>query len=197
MQINLPIADERDAELGPEREMTTADFEMASQAAIAQSLAWIGQQGEASPTVFIPSMGPEGILRMGVMPVGDLISQPVGKDILAMIMERLLEDPNNDFVVFAHEAWTLQATAGDPAAEQRLRDAAGGSIAEHPDRAEALVIHVRSKSRQALCMMPIIRDEHGSITEITSAPLCFPGEEGASIEGRFAAPARPRGATLH
>lgn len=197
MQVNLPIAQSRDEELGEPREMTKDDFKTIHDAVRAQSLAWLGEHGELPPTVYLPSMNEQGIARMGIMPAGDLVNHPMGKDILAMIMSRLIEDPNHDFVIFAHEAWVLLAKSDSKETVDELRAAAQGSIAEHPDRTEAVVINARSKNRQALCVMPIVRAEDGTISEIKEGEITFADENGASFEGRFAPPRRPSGSTLH
>jgi hypothetical protein len=198
MQLNLPIASERDPELDPAREMTLADFDHILQATLSHALASLDETGSVQPTVFLPSMGPTGIARFGIMPVGDLVNQPVGKDFLALIMSRLIEDPNHDFVVFVHEAWFIQAKAVQPAEVETLRAAAKQSLAHHPKRMEALVVHARSKSRQGLCIMAITRDESGSILNVSEGTMSFPHENGSTFEGRFApAPTLPNGATLH
>lgn len=198
MQVNLPIASDRDPELEPSREMDNEDFDLILQAIRSQALASLDETGSVPPTVFLPSMGPTGIARVGIMPVGDLVNQPIGKDILAMIMSRLIEDPNHDFVVFAHEAWVLQAKAENPDEVEALREAAKQSLEHHPERTEAIVVHARSKSRQGLCIMAITRDESGSIVDVAEGFMTFPNENGSTFEGRFApAPTRPSDATLH
>lgn len=198
MQVNLPIASERDPELDPSREMNNEDFDLILQAIRSQALSSLDETGSVPPTVFLPSMGPTGIARVGIMPVGDLVNQPVGKDILAMIMSRLIEDPNHDFVVFAHEAWVLQAKAENPDEVEALRAAAKQSLENHPERTEAIVVHARSKSRQGLCIMAITRDGSGSIVDVAEGAMTFPHENGSTIEGRFApTPTRPSNATLH
>jgi hypothetical protein len=198
MQINLPIADERDADLGAARSMTKDDFMAIFQEIKEQASGSLSETGSVPPTVFLPSMGPEGVARVGVMPVGDLVNHPVGKDVLAMLINRLIEDPNHDFVVFAHEAWVLQANAKSPEEVERLREASQRSLADHPERTEAVVITIRSKETQAFAMMPITRGADGAVTDVGSGELVFPEENGHTMEGRFAAPQkRPAGAALH
>lgn len=197
MQINLPIADVRDAELGDARMMTKLDFEVIFKELREQAVGSLGETGSVPPIIFLPSMGPEGIARMGVMPVGDLVNHPVGKDILAMLMNRLIEDANHDFVVFAHEAWVLRADAKSPEEVDKLRSAARRSLENHPERTEAVVITLRSKDMQAFAMMTITRDASGAVSDLGAGELVFSGEDGHSIEGRLAAPQRPKGSTLH
>lgn len=193
MQVNLPLASSRDDELGPAREMGPADFHLVHQALRAQAMAALASSGTLAPTVFLPSMGLQAISRMGAMPVDDLVSEPIGKDILAMLMSRLIEDPNYDFVVFFHEAWILSAPAHDAERVEALRRAAQGSIERHPGRVEAALMHVRSKARQALCVMPIERSDDGSFSGLADGPLFFPNEDGGSFEGRFAPAVHPAG----
>lgn len=197
MKINLPIADVRDPALGSARTMTKLDFEALFQELRVQAAGFLAQAGSLPPTLFLPSMGAEGIVRMGVMPVGDLVNHPVGKDILSMLMERLIEDPNHDFVAFFHEAWALHANATSPDEVDKLRSAARQSLEHHPDRTEAVVISIRSKDAQAFAIMPIARDASGAVSDLGHGELMFAGEDGHTMEGRFAAPGRPPGATVH
>lgn len=197
MQIHLPLTQERDAELGEARVMTQENFESVFESIRQHALVAIAEQGAMTPLIFLPSLFEGGLVRMGIMPVGELINHPVGKDLLAEIMNRLIEDPNHDFVVFAHEAWMLMARGDDPGEAQRLREAASESIENHPERSEAVVITMRSRERQAMAIMPITRTADSSIVHVDPGHLIFPETEGHRIEGRFSAPTRPPGVTLH
>ena len=197
MQINLPIAEERDEEFGPSREMTKDDFLTIHQAIRSQTIASITETGQMPPTVFLLSMAEANIARMGLMPAGDLVNHPEGKDILALIINRLLEDPNYDFVVFSHEAWILQAQADDENHVAELQDALKTTLANHPKRTEAFVINIRSKNRQAMCIMPIKRDAQGTVS-LDDGELIFSDALNANFQGRFTPPlTRPAGTTLH
>lgn len=198
MNINLPISDFRDDDLGDARPMTRNDFNTVFNAIREQALSTLLEHGQSPPTVYLLSLDSEGqILRVGVMPVGDLVNQPVGKNILAMLITRLMEDPNHDFVIFAHEAWVLRAQTQNPQEIETLREAFTQSLEHHPKRTEALVLSLRSKDDQALAALPIERDADGSVARVEDAELMFSGDQGQVMEGRFAAPGRPPGATLH
>lgn len=190
--IQIQLAEERDDELGPARDMTRQDFLLAFDSVRQYATDALISQGAFSPTVLLPSLNESGIVRVGLMPVEPLVSDPQSKNILAELLAKLIEDPNHDFCIFAHEAWVLAVNADDPEAASALRAQAQlGSLEHHPQRGEALMIHIRSKDDQAFCMLPIERDASGSIVEIKPGELQFLSDS-VSLEGRFSAPGSSR-----
>lgn len=197
LQINLDVATERDPDLGPAREMTEEDFNLACEHARAQAAAAIAHFGRAPATILLPSFGPEGLARMGVMPVDDLASQPIGKEFLVELARRLGEDANHDLVILVHEASLLSEPLSAANAVETLRSAMLSSVAAHPASVKALVVTIRSRSRLAVAMLPISRAEDGSVS-VDRAPLIFTDSDGVDLaEGRLLTLSRPPGATLH
>lgn len=190
----LKFDQERDASLGAARDMTRADFAIVFEEIKNHALGMMSSTGEMAPTVFLPSLAGDQIAKIGVMDVSMLVNDPRGKDVLGSLLTQMITHPDHDFCVFAHEAWVLKADAlpGESMEQARDRMAAivGGnkSIAELPERQEALVLMVRSKTEQAMAMMPIVRDDSGEISEIQAGEgLVFP-DANASFMGRFAKP---------
>lgn len=188
------FADERHAEFGPEEAMGEAEFKTAFSLFAQSAIRALLTSGEAPPMVFLPTFVDGSIVRLGAIPVGDFLGDADSKNALASLMERLLANPNHDLVVLSHEAWTVSVAAKP--GENPLADAAAmGSLAEHPDRQEALFFLLRSRQTQAVCFLPILRAPDGSVASIGEGELIFSSADGSSVSGRFAG--TPPKRTLH
>lgn len=197
------LATDRDPDFGPDREMSESDFLAVKNVLGEQAAGSLRADGYLAPAVYLVTLGeaPGEVKRIGIMPVGQLVNQPQGKDIIVQIMEKMLTDANHDFVVFSHEAWVLKPNvdpANPGAALAAAREASKQSLEHHPDRGEAIVMQLRSKTRSALCISGFTRDADGDLAAIEDGELIFADTLGASMEGRMAPPAaRRRGETLH
>lgn len=196
-QINLAVATERDAELGPARAMTDEDFLCACEHARVQAEQAFFHCGRAPAVILLPSFGSEGIVRMGVMPVDDLVSQPVGKELLVELAHRLTADANYDLVVLVHEASVLSQSLSDEQSLDTLRSAMLSGVAAHPASVLRLVVTIRSQTRMAVAMLPIARLEDGSVS-VGLGALTFTDSPSVDLaEGRLLTFSRPPGTTLH
>lgn len=191
----LQFNQDRDEALGAPRDMTRADFATVFEEIKSHALSAMTSDGQLPPTVYLPSLAGEEIVKIGVMDVSPLVNDPRAKDALGGLLTHMLTHPDHDFCVFAHEAWVLKADALPGETPEQARDrmakVVGGnkSISEMPERQEAVVLMMRSKTEQAMAMLPIVRDEaSGQITAIEPGEgLIFP--DAGAFMGRFAAPA--------
>lgn len=203
-----PFSDERDEAFGPQREMSEVDFEAMRVAIRDQALSSVAALGSVAPALFLPTLDDDGdIVRMGLVPIEEMMGHSMGTQVLEMVTAKLLLDPNHDFAILLHEAWTLSANSSP---EEALKTAtklaaSGGSLAELEGSGEAVVMRLQSKNRQAMCVMPITRDAQGAIESIADEPLIFMDAPGVTVgspnvafpEGPPLDTSRPRGATLH
>lgn len=199
----LHIADERDSEFGPAREMSEADFAAVKKEMSEKASSVLLSSGDLPPAIYAVTMGESAgeIARIGIAPVAHLINEPQGKEVIVQVMEQMLTDPNHDFVVFAHEAWVLKAKVDAENKEASIaaaREAAKKSLEHHPERTEAIFMQLRSKSRSAVCVLDFGRDAQGQVAAIQNGELVFADAPNSTFEGRMAPPAARRGgATLH
>jgi hypothetical protein len=83
--------------------------------------------------------------------VDSLVENSATKEIIRMLMERLVEEDQADFVIFLTEVWMAQVKPDE--LEETM-----GRVSEREDKEEAVLASVMTKTRQIVLTACITRD---------------------------------------
>ena len=104
-----------------------------------------------------------GRIRDGVVQIGEVMSVPVNRpedrEMLAALMETIVQRPTLDFVVHVTEAWLLLNPTSLPTK----------SIANHPKRQEAVTFNILSKD----CQIVVINRLHRNPSRLERGEVNF------------------------
>jgi hypothetical protein len=114
-----------------------------------------------------------GSIEEGKLVIYDKFCPPLEDDhdkrMLLLFMETLVQHPDIDFAVFIAESWMLADSEDHDFTE---------SIADHPQRQEAVVFNILSKECQAIVANPLYRDplrlERGEIITTIAGKMVRP-----------------------
>jgi hypothetical protein len=181
----------------PDELMTCSDqlFEEAKQHLLTK-----GVRAEVALTLFVGRMD----LGEGGEPVQLTIQQfdrssellRMGKDWFALMVHKLAESGASDAVIVLSEAWGLELSGPSMTRQEALTKSEeaieeyGGSLKDHPDRTECLMLAAFSRTHDYYRQETMIRDSTGKVTAFqTKHKSITPrGETPPTMESRFRPP---------
>lgn len=109
--------------------------------------------GDMEAALFIFRDGSEDVL---LVPVGDFLSTPVGKDGLAALIGVVMRNANVRYVIYASEAWMIKVPSDQQLPETHIPE---GGLENHPDREEAFFVEVYGREECLSINIPIFRKD--------------------------------------